>query len=308
MAFSLLSSLQSELSMSVLSTNVHDLLIDAYPTFQQHTMVQQQILWLFGSLLLWQRSKKMIHKSVKVMEFFKSLVGDPLADKKKLLKETRMRQLEEDAKSIASGSRSLFTIGTSTIATKGKDGVAGKKPGKQEMGSLDESKTMGEDHNSISKSKYQFTNMGEDERNKNLEDDIKNEEDEDANVAQLEGSSIAVAIPVQIRAFVRETQGRMYKEKKNGDTSYTGSPQTFKQRRNFNERPLFGTVETRLFTPGEAGLVQGVDEDKDGNKKQVEPEWAKHLNYGEEVDKEAKKIKRAQIRKAQEEKAQQLYD
>lgn len=126
------------------------------------------------------------------------------------------------------------------------------------------------------------------------------------NGPALEGSSIEIAIPVQIRAFIRETQGRLYKEKKNGGNS--NQPQTYKQRRNFNERPLFGTVSTRLFTPGEQGLVADGDEDEAGNKKPPPPEWEKHLNYGEEVDKEAKKAKRAQIRKMQEEKTQQMYD
>lgn len=125
----------------------------------------------------------------------------------------------------------------------------------------------------------------------------------------MEGSIIEVAIPVNIRAFIRETQGRLYREKKNGGDGNSYHPgKNARPRRNFNETPVFGTVSTRLFTPGEKGLIADGQVDEDGNQIQGEPEWNKHLNYGEEVDKETKKQKRLEMRKNLEEKANKMYD
>lgn len=52
----------------------------------------------------------------------------------------------------------------------------------------------------------------------------------------------------------------------------------FKERRNFDERPKFGTVSTAIYVQGEQGLIAGANEDDDGNERRAIPEWEKKLN------------------------------
>lgn len=305
MAFALLASLQSELAMAVVATNVHEALIDAYPSLAAHSLAQQQILWLFGSLLRWQRSKKMLHKSAKVMDFFKALVGDPLADKKKLEQEQRLRQLENDAKSIASGTRSLATLGSSTVKTKPTAATAASATAGD---AADNSLSRG-DVSGLSRSRP--APSGEDDERSRAVDEAAGDADiDDDRGPELQGCTIEVAVPVQIRAFVRETQGRLYRDKKgaqDGDAR-AGGKGTGRARRLFDDQPRFGTVSTRLFTPGAEGLLPGANEDAAGNAVAPPPDWAKHLRYGEEPDKDEKRQRRAEQRRAQEEKAAVAYD
>lgn len=57
------------------------------------------------------------------------------------------------------------------------------------------------------------------------------------------------------------------------------APQEFKQRRNFGERPVFGTV-TDLYSGGEKGLITGGPEDEAVAEQQQERDWEKALTYG----------------------------
>lgn len=72
---------------------------------------------------------------------------------------------------------------------------------------------------------------------------------------------------------MRETGGEVYKAKKGKEKQ-----QVFKQRKNFDERPKFGTVNTAIFTPGEPGLIPKPNEDDDGEEKKETPEWQTFLN------------------------------
>lgn len=49
-------------------------------------------------------------------------------------------------------------------------------------------------------------------------------------------------------------------------------------RRNYDERPKFGTVSDALFSQGEDGLLAGDNEDEDGNQKRQVPEWEQALD------------------------------
>ena len=54
-----------------------------------------------------------------------------------------------------------------------------------------------------------------------------------------------------------------------------------KPRKNFDEKPKFGTVESNIFKKGEEGLLAGPNDDENGDKKEEAPEWEKRLNFGE---------------------------
>jgi hypothetical protein len=50
------------------------------------------------------------------------------------------------------------------------------------------------------------------------------------------------------------------------------------QRRNFDERPKFGTVQDTIYVPGEEGLIATGDEDEEGNEMRKIPEWEKKID------------------------------
>lgn len=56
----------------------------------------------------------------------------------------------------------------------------------------------------------------------------------------------------------------------------------FKERRNFDERPKFGTVDNKIFTGGEGGLLPGANDDDEGNDQGSLPEWEQKLRQNEE--------------------------
>ena len=91
----------------------------------------------------------------------------------------------------------------------------------------------------------------------------------------VERKEFDLVVPLLIRTFLRETKGVRLDEK-------PPSKQTknFKQRRNFDERPKFGTVNDAIFVPGKTGLVATGPEDDDGEKRREAPDWEKRLNYG----------------------------
>jgi hypothetical protein len=86
-----------------------------------------------------------------------------------------------------------------------------------------------------------------------------------------------LVVPLLVRTFMRETGGRAV-EAAPASKRKIGK---FKQRRNFDERPKFGTVDTAVFVSGEGGLIstqQELDEDAGIEKK---PDWDDRLNYVE---------------------------
>eukprot|EP00981_Chlorochromonas_danica_P013277 scaffold6042_cov247-Ochromonas_danica.AAC.22 len=88
----------------------------------------------------------------------------------------------------------------------------------------------------------------------------------------------SVPLPAQIKRFLRETNGKVYREKSTGKSK---APPT-KQRRNYDERPKFGTVDDRIFVPGEDGLIKKENEDDNGDKQRPSADWEAHLQYGEQ--------------------------
>jgi len=54
--------------------NIHESAAECYPLFEKEQRTQQQILWMFASLLKWPRSKLRIQMSVTTMEFFKTIL------------------------------------------------------------------------------------------------------------------------------------------------------------------------------------------------------------------------------------------
>lgn len=103
-----------------------------------------------------------------------------------------------------------------------------------------------------------------------------------------------------MRAFVRETQGRLYRDKSAGNEKNKNIPQ--KPRRNFDEvAPIFGTVSTRIFLPGQEGLVTTKEEEAKANNadKVTVPDWEKRLNYGEELTAEERKAQKREKERLQ---------
>jgi len=52
-----------------------------------------------------------------------------------------------------------------------------------------------------------------------------------------------------------------------------------KQRRNFGEKPVFGTVND-IYSKGEAGLISGGPEELAAASNQQERDWESALTYG----------------------------
>jgi hypothetical protein len=105
--------------------------------------------------------------------------------------------------------------------------------------------------------------------NKSTKEEVKQSQERDEIIARAN----MLTIPVQIRSFLRETKGEILKERKSG-----GKQKQFKTRKNFDEKPKFGTVGTSIYTAGEAGLLTTGNEDDEGHEKKETPEWEKFLN------------------------------
>lgn len=79
-----------------------------------------------------------------------------------------------------------------------------------------------------------------------------------------------VVAPLSIRTFLRHTGGEMMP-----DEVISNKPtKEFKKRRNFDEKPKFGTIHDTTFAKGEDGLF---DEEK---KNEIQP-WDENLQYGQ---------------------------
>lgn len=78
MAYSLVSAFSGDLAFDVAKTGAHTILIENYALYkkQGNHLVQQQILWFFGSLLMWPPSKKVVNKQQECMDFFKTILQD----------------------------------------------------------------------------------------------------------------------------------------------------------------------------------------------------------------------------------------
>lgn len=81
-AFATLASYSSEIALEIILTNAHEVAIDQFFKYDVEPVVQQQVLWLLASLLEWPRSKRVLHKSVKCMDFLKKMFA--LEEEKKL--------------------------------------------------------------------------------------------------------------------------------------------------------------------------------------------------------------------------------
>lgn len=78
-----------------------------------------------------------------------------------------------------------------------------------------------------------------------------------------------VVLPLAVRRFMRETAGELLPE----DAPIKPEPRKFAKRRNFDERPKFGTIDSHHFHEGEPGLLE---EKKDDGPR----EWESALTYG----------------------------
>ena len=116
-----------------------------------------------------------------------------------------------------------------------------------------------------------------------------------------------LCVPLNIRSFIRETNGDLArKSERRAEVSYLTSmvPRNFcmfasfvssqlnslqflsqkkaavKERRNFDERPRFGTVQSTIYTQGEEGLIAKPNDEEDeyGNEKRKIPDWERKLN------------------------------
>lgn len=74
MAFALLANYHGELAVDIALADVHEALIDKFPTYEEQPIVQQQVLWLISAFVAWPRSHRLIHKSQKCMTFIKELI------------------------------------------------------------------------------------------------------------------------------------------------------------------------------------------------------------------------------------------
>lgn len=78
MAYSLVSAFSGDIAYDVAKTDAHTIFMENYAHYkkQNNHLVQQQILWFFGSLLTWPPSKKVINKQMECMDFLKMVIQD----------------------------------------------------------------------------------------------------------------------------------------------------------------------------------------------------------------------------------------
>lgn len=266
MAFAILSSYTQDYAVNICAAEVHEPLMDMYPTLHAHTIAQQQIIWLCSALLKWPRSTRVLHKSRKCMDFFLTITGDPKAP---------------PPPAPATKKKDTTTKSPDAPGTKKTPGGSGnkKKPVPKTKGNNTSSKR---DLSTGSK-----TPGGKNKKKVYAEDDELDEEKRRAMSigARVEGSTTPVVIPINIRRFLRETEGLLYKEKSDATKAAAAakvSKESAQKRRIFDEKPRFGTLETNVFTAGEKGLLTNDDEDELGEKKEAPKEWQSMLNYGEE--------------------------
>jgi hypothetical protein len=84
MAFNLLAAYKQDVAVDIAMTLIHEKCIDLYPKFDREPLIRQQILWLLAALTQWPRSHRLLHKSLKCVEFVKGIV-EHTADAEKTL-------------------------------------------------------------------------------------------------------------------------------------------------------------------------------------------------------------------------------
>jgi len=172
--FSIVALFRGELANEIAKTEIYDFVVEKYALFKKDFRVQQQILWMLGSLLKWPKSSLKIQHSEKCMNLFKYLA------------ELRIELLKKK------------------ISNKDKF------------------------------------------------------------------KAFEVVAPLNIRKFLRESRGEhlievVQKPKVEGN---------FKTRKNYDEKPRYGTVDDALFQAGEQGLIEEA-------KKEEAPPWADNFQYGQ---------------------------
>lgn len=76
MALSVLASFHGELANDIALLAVHEVLVDAFPSFAAAPSIQQQILWLLAAFVQWPKSRRALQRSSKAMRFLIDVVAD----------------------------------------------------------------------------------------------------------------------------------------------------------------------------------------------------------------------------------------
>ena len=78
MAFSIIGMFSMDVAYEITMLEIHPMLMDKYKdkVLKRNPAVQQQILWMFGALLHWPKSRIVLHKDAKCMDFFKMILED----------------------------------------------------------------------------------------------------------------------------------------------------------------------------------------------------------------------------------------
>mmetsp|Transcript_16418 Transcript_16418/g.14809 ORF Transcript_16418/g.14809 Transcript_16418/m.14809 type:complete len:451 (-) Transcript_16418:53-1405(-) len=74
MAFSIMATFQDEIANDIANNEIHDLLAKNYYEFKDEPRIQQQILWMLKSFLLYFKTKKKIQRSETCMKLFNNLM------------------------------------------------------------------------------------------------------------------------------------------------------------------------------------------------------------------------------------------
>lgn len=83
MTLALLSQLSGYISSELTRFGIHDAAVDVFHEFEdRESKVQQQVLWTFGSILLWPDSRTQVQTSEICMDFFKARMTDREANAK----------------------------------------------------------------------------------------------------------------------------------------------------------------------------------------------------------------------------------
>jgi len=178
LVLSLVAAYTKEVAAEVAKQFVHQILAEKYQDYEDEPKVQQQVMWYFGSLLLWEDglSRRRVQQTQACLDLFTKLIQARATMVKKVFAEDKFKAYK-------------------------------------------------------------------------------------------------VVIPLPVRRFMRETGGELLPE----DAPVKVEPRKFPKRRNFDERPKFGTIDSHHFNKGEEGLIEvKVD---DGPR-----EWESALTYGKRKD------------------------
>ena len=178
LVYAVVGAFSQEQAAEISKQMVHQLLAENYDKFEGEHNVQQQIMWFFGSLLLWDNSlsRRRVQQTQACLDLFTKLIQNRAGLVKKVITDDKF------------------------------------KPYK-------------------------------------------------------------VVIPLSVRRFMRETGGELLPE----DAPVKAEPRKFPKRRNFDETPPHGTIDSHHFAPGEKGLVE--EKKEDGPR-----DWESKLTYSQLKD------------------------